>query len=84
VGIGARRIRAGLARAARNGWQGMFVVGEPMFYRRFGFDADLAEGFESPCAGPCLMALALAAALPARTGRIAYAPAFARLEERGA
>ena len=78
-GIGSRLIRDGLARAAAAGWEGVFVLGEPAYYRRFGFSPALASGFASPYAGPYLMALALAGALPARDGRIAYAPAFATL-----
>jgi putative acetyltransferase len=78
-GIGSALIRAGLARAQADGWQGVFVLGEPAFYRRFGFDPALAEGFRSPYSGPYLMALALAGRLPAASGAIAYAPAFDRL-----
>ena len=79
AGTGSRLIRAGLERAAREGWQAVFVLGDPAFYRRFGFDANQASGFSSPYAGPHLMVLALGGALPAITGEIAYAPAFAVL-----
>jgi putative acetyltransferase len=75
-GIGSALIRAGLDRAAKDRWEAVFVLGEPAFYRRFGFDPDLAAGFDCPYAGPYLMALALGAELPA-SGRIEYAPAFA-------
>ncbi len=80
AGIGSRLIRIGLERAAEDGWQAVFVLGDPAFYRRFGFDADQASGFSSPYAGPHLMVLALGGALPAMTGEIAYAPAFAGLD----
>ncbi len=79
AGIGSRLIRVGLERAAEKGWQAVFVLGDPAFYRRFGFDAEQASGFSSPYAGPHLMVLALGGALPATTGEIAYAPAFAGL-----
>lgn len=79
MGIGSRLIRTGIERAAREGWQAVFVMGDPEYYRRFGFDAALARGFTSPYAGPYLMVLALDGALPVKTGRIDYAPAFARL-----
>ncbi|HEX2556628.1 MAG TPA: N-acetyltransferase [Microvirga sp.] len=79
AGIGSRLIRAALDRARGEEWQGVFVLGEPAYYRRFGFDSSLAGGFASPYAGPYLMALALRGELPARTGRIVYAPAFAAL-----
>lgn len=79
-GIGSRLIRAGLDRARQGGWQGVFVLGAPDYYRRFGFDPARARAFTSPYAGPCLMALALDGELPAAEGRIDYAPAFQRLE----
>jgi putative acetyltransferase len=80
AGLGGALIRAGLVRARDAGWQGVFVLGDPGYYRRFGFDAGLAKDFASPYAGPHLMALALdGGPLPARSGAIAYAPAFDRL-----
>ena len=44
-GIGSALIESGLARATTAGWEGVFVVGEPAFYRRFGFEPELAAGF---------------------------------------
>jgi putative acetyltransferase len=79
AGIGGRLIRDGLERARGQGWQGVFVLGDPAYYCRFGFDAALAKGFTSPYAGPHLMALALAGPLPASEGRVDYAPAFGEL-----
>lgn len=79
-GIGGRLIREGLDRARRDGWQVVVVLGDPDYYRRFGFEPALAAGFESPYAGPHLMAMPLGAAMPARLGRLDYAPAFAGLK----
>jgi putative acetyltransferase len=79
AGIGSRLIRAGLDRTADDGWQGVFVLGEPEYYGRFGFDAALAEGFSSPYAGPYFMALAIGGALPVTAGELNHAPAFATL-----
>lgn len=73
--IGGALIRAGLARAARDGWEGVFVLGDGDYYRRFGFDPGLAARFRCPYAGPHLMALALDGELPAG-GDIGYAAAF--------
>jgi putative acetyltransferase len=81
TGIGGRLIRAALARAAEAGWQAVFVLGEPAYYRRFGFAAALAQGFTCAYAGPYLMALPLQGRLAATTGSIAYPPAFAALGE---
>lgn len=75
-GIGSILVQDGLDRAAADGWQGVFVVGDPDYYGRFGFSAALASGFVSPYAGPHLMVLPLNGPLPATTGPVAYAPAF--------
>jgi putative acetyltransferase len=80
TGIGSLLIRDGLARSRAAAWVGVFVLGDPAYYRRFGFRAERASGFASPYAGPHLMALALGRGdLPARRGSIRYAPAFASL-----
>lgn len=78
-GIGTALIEAGLDRARAAGWEAVFVLGEPAFYRRFGFDPALAAGFQSPYAGPYFMVLPLSAPLPATSGPVEYAPAFAAL-----
>jgi len=80
MGVGSRLIREGIARSEAAGWSGIFVLGDPVFYRRFGFDVGKASGFISPYAGPHLMALSLGGnELPTSTGSIQHAPAFARL-----
>ena len=75
-GVAAGLIEAGLAQAAVQGWEAVFVLGDPAYYGRFGFDAGLAAHFPNPYAGPHFMAKALAP-LPVRTGRVDYAAAFA-------
>jgi len=80
TGIASALIREGIARSEAAGWLGIFVLGDPAFYRRFGFDAGKASGFISPYAGPHLMALPLGRnELPTDTGSIQHAPAFAKL-----
>ena len=80
MGVGSRLIREGIARSEAAGWSGIFVLGDPAFHRRFGFDVGKASGFISPYAGPHLMALPLGRSeLPASAGSIQHAPAFARL-----
>jgi putative acetyltransferase len=80
TGIGSRLIREGIARSDAAGWAGIFVLGDPAFYRRFGFSAPRARGFTSPYAGPHLMVLPLGGnELPVEEGRIEHAPAFAKL-----
>jgi putative acetyltransferase len=80
MGVGSRLIREGIARSEAAGWIGIFVLGDPAFYRRFGFDVGKASGFISPYAGPHLMALPLGRnEFPTDTGSIQHAPAFAKL-----
>lgn len=78
-GIGSRLIRAGLERAAKGAWRAVFVLGDPRYYRRFGFDPPLAASFTCRYAGPHLMALPLGGALTRTGGVIEYAAAFASL-----
>jgi putative acetyltransferase len=78
-GFGSALIDAGHELAREQDWQGIFVVGEPEYYRRFGYETALAAGFAGPYAGPHFMALALDGALPATTGEVLHARAFAAL-----
>ncbi len=80
TGFAGRLIRQGIALSEADGWRGILVLGDPAFYRRFGFNTAKASGFISPYAGPHLMVLPLGGnELPASTGVIQYAPAFAKL-----
>jgi putative acetyltransferase len=79
-GAAAALIRAGLEIARSEGWVGVFVLGDPAYYRRFGFTTAEAAAFDSPFAGPHFMAMALTGpSLPAIGGAVDYAPAFAAL-----
>lgn len=80
-GVAERLIRRCLDRAKDEGAVGVFVLGNPAYYGRFGFRASHAAAFGSPYAGPHLMALPLRSdQLPVTAGEIAYAPAFDGLE----
>ncbi len=78
-GVGAALTMAALARAKAGGWQAVFALGDNAYYERFGFRADLAAAFESPYAGAHFMVAPLLAALPALSGKVDYAAAFAAL-----
>lgn len=78
-GIGSQLVGAALDRVRAAGWQAVFVLGDPGYYRRFGFDPERARTFSSPYAGPYLMVLALTGKLPGSAGAIAYARPFASL-----
>ncbi|MBK8159869.1 MAG: N-acetyltransferase [Rhodospirillaceae bacterium] len=76
-GIGSALTKVGLARARKAGWEAVIVLGHPEFYARFGFRADLAQGFDAPFSGPAFMALELTnASLSGRKGRIIYPAPF--------
>ena len=77
--IGSKLVGAGIARAAHAGWEAVFVLGEPAFYSRFGFDAELARGFQSQYAGSFFLVMPLSGSLSATSGTVEYAPAFAAL-----
>ena len=80
-GIGSRLIRNGHETAQSRGWTAVFVLGEPDYYRRFGYDLALAEPFDSPYAGPYFMALRLDERVPLSGGPVRHAPAFQALED---
>jgi putative acetyltransferase len=80
-GIAAALIQEGIRRATHVGCAGIFVLGDPNYYRRFGFESRHADSFESPYAGPHFMALPLnGGRFPVQFGRIDYAPAFSALD----
>ena len=60
-GIGQKLIRDGLNRARKARWDIIFVLGDPNYYRKFGFDPASALKFDSSYAGPYFMALPLCA-----------------------
>ncbi|MEA3041970.1 MAG: putative acetyltransferase, partial [Sphingomonadales bacterium] len=78
-GIGSALVRAGLVRARQEGWDAVFVLGDPAYYGRFGFTVEAAAPFLCAYSGPHFMALALGGGMPGVGGEIAYAPAFAAL-----
>ncbi|MCB1503408.1 MAG: N-acetyltransferase [Hyphomicrobiaceae bacterium] len=79
-GIASRLVDTALSLARERDWKSVFVLGDPGFYQRFGFDAELAAGFTSPYAGPYLMVRPLTkAGLDVTSGPVDYAPAFAAL-----
>ena len=82
-GAGTALIEAAKAIARATREELIFVLGEPDYYRRFGFSAEIAGPFEAPYSGPFFMALTLqpGLSLPAR-GSADYAAAFAELSER--
>lgn len=78
-GIGSRIVRYGLAVCAQRDYAGVLVLGDPEYYARFGFSADLATRVRSPYsdAGRHWMALELREfSLSDVTCNVAYPSAF--------
>ena len=78
-GIGTGLVREGLHGLAASGEDLVLVVGDPAYYRRFGFSPEHARGLTTPYDGPYLQALALAEAGREARGPVRYSPAFADL-----
>lgn len=56
-GIGSALVREALTRARRLGAAIVFVLGDPAYYGRFGFDAKTAQPFSCVYAGPYFLAI---------------------------
>jgi putative acetyltransferase len=78
-GVGSMLVKGAVNRARDEGWAALFVLGDPHYYERFGFSVEAAAGFTSPYAGQHFMVLPLGSPLPATTGELRHAGAFAAL-----
>jgi putative acetyltransferase len=78
-GIGSALVREGVKRLMQEDMDLVLVLGEPSYYGRFGFTADLAKRLRTPYDGPYLQALALSERGKAAHGPAVYARAFAEL-----
>jgi putative acetyltransferase len=76
-GIGSALVRAGLNASVKDEVLA-FVLGDPGYYGRFGFDVGLGAAYASPYAGPHFMALRFADHAP-RSGTVIYPRSFSRL-----
>ncbi|MFQ5437508.1 MAG: GNAT family N-acetyltransferase [Paracoccaceae bacterium] len=47
-GIGSTLIRAASEAAEEQGWTAAFVLGNPRYYGRFGFEVEAADDFDTP------------------------------------
>ncbi len=80
-GIGSRLMQEGLAKVRQMGYRGVFLVGDPDYYGRFGFTREAAAVFETAYPKDYFMALALRdGGLDGLTGDVAYASPFADVE----
>jgi putative acetyltransferase len=76
-GIGSALIREGLARCAALGFDACAVLGDPDYYKRFGFSPGVARTLDSVYSGPAYQALDFRpGALTGGTWRVTYPKAF--------
>lgn len=78
-GVGSKLIERGHELARAKGWQAIFLVGEPEYYRRFGYSLEAARSFECAYSGDYFMMLPLEQPLPSAFGKVCYPPPFAQL-----
>ena len=72
-GLGSRLIRRGLEQLGKGGAEGCVVLGDPGFYRRFGFEHDPHLCYPGPPA-EYFQRLVFSGVAP--VGTVAYAPGF--------
>lgn len=77
-GIGAALAEAGLTRLAKTGEAVCLVLGEPDYYRRFGFTAREAKMLQTPWDGPQMQARWFRS-VPLGPFKASYPPAFTAL-----
>ncbi|MGW8190277.1 GNAT family N-acetyltransferase [Sphingomonas hankookensis] len=81
-GVGEALVAAAIAHLRSAGVELAFVLGDPAYYGRFGFEAATARGFDSPYAGEHFMGIRLNDGPCVHTpGAAAHARAFAALGE---
>lgn len=75
-GMGSALVTRGVEDCRRIGVAAVVVLGDPAYYPRLGFRADLAAGLDTPFPGPAFMALELVPGALAAGGRVRYAASF--------
>ncbi len=79
-GIGSALVWEGLKRGEEAGWAAVFVLGDPIYYARFGFGVDAAKNYACLYAGEHFMMRTLGDSMVAREGQLIYPPPFADLD----
>jgi len=80
-GVGSALIREGLARCAAQGYDAVAVLGDPEYYRRFGFTRETAASLRSEYSGEHYQALEFRpGALAGGSWRVTYPGAFSGID----
>lgn len=76
-GIGSALIEHGVEACRTAGFDAVIVLGDPAYYSRFGFSADVTRNLDAPFSGDPFMGLELApGSLAGSTATVRYARAF--------
>src|SRR3546814_19442486 len=79
--LGTRLMQSAVRAMADKGVEIAFLLGEPEYYRRYGFDPSVAAPFSSPYAGPYFIALDLCYGFQSpKIDRAGYAEIVALME----
>ena len=78
-GYGSRLIEEAHRRLPEMGITIVFVLGDPAYYKRFGFSAGQATAFRAPYGGPYFQSVKLAPGAPP-SGTVVYPPPFAKFD----
>ena len=75
--VGSELVRNAIAQARKSGFEAIFVLGDVLYYERFGFSGKLADPFKVKWQGKHFMALELVdGALSGKQGRLEYPEPF--------
>ena len=75
-GHGSSLVSGGIDALRASSCAAIIVLGDPAYYRRFGFSAELTRRLAAPFAGPTFMALELCPGVLAGGGSVTYPLAF--------
>ncbi|MFK7902461.1 MAG: GNAT family N-acetyltransferase [Nitratireductor sp.] len=78
--IGSQLVRQAIITASENKYDALFVLGDPLYYERFGFKQKAANGFKTPWPKTHFMALELKPnKLADKSDELIYPQAFEKL-----
>lgn len=78
-GFGYQLVTRAHEQAQAEGWEAVFVLGDPAYYTQFGYSTESASGYACPYAGEYFMIKSFRPYLPPR-GTVQYPAAFEQME----
>ncbi len=78
-GIGSTLVERSHEMARADGWDAIFVLGDPDYYRRFGYSPEAAKPFDCAYSGPHFMMKEFGRSAPVSSGKLRHAPPFEAL-----